>query len=322
MPKGRGLFETARERIRTRHLAYRTEQAYLHWMRRYVKFHDRRHPRDMGPAEVESFLSHLAVEGRVSASTQNQALQALLFLYRHVLGVDMPWLANVTRAARPKRLPVVLSVAEVKSVLAELEGTSWLIANFLYGSGLRLMEAHRLRVKDVVIDRGEVIVRDGKGGRDRLTVLPESIVAPLREHLSELFDRFERQRRANEPGVTLPGAFERKFSNASIQWGWQWLFPADSLCTDPYTGQPTRHHQHEKIVQRAVHAAVRKAGILQPASCHTFRHCFATHLLQAGQDIRTVQELLGHSDVRNTMIYTHVLGKGVMGVKSPLDRGN
>ena len=320
MPGGRGLFEVARERIRTRHLAFRTEQAYLQWMRRYVKFHGRRHPRDMGPAEVEAFLTHLAVSAKVGASTQNQALQALLFLYRHVLGIELPWLENVTRASRPRRLPVVLSVAEVRSLLAQLDGTSWLIANLLYGSGLRLMEAHRLRVKDLVIDRGEVIVRDAKGGKDRVTVLPATLFAPLREHLGKLSARLERQRGLREPGVSLPSALARKYPNAATQWAWQWVFPANSLCQDVYTGLPARHHQHEKIVQRAVQIAVRRAGILQPASCHTFRHCFATHLLEAGCDIRTVQELLGHADVRATMIYTHVLGKGAMGVKSPLDR--
>jgi integron integrase len=320
MPEGRGLFEVARERIRTRHLALRTEQAYLQWMRRYVKFHGRRHPREMGPTEVEAFLSHLAVSDKVAAATQNQALQALLFLYRQVLDIELPWLDNVTRATRPKRLPVVLSVAEVRAVLAHLDGTCWLIGNLLYGSGLRLMEAHRLRVKDLVIERGELIVRDAKGGKDRVTVLPSSIVTSLREHLAKSHARFLRQRRLGEPGVWLPTAFARKYPNAAFQWGWQWVFPSNGLCKDAYTGAPTRHHQHEKIVQRAVQTAVHKAGILQPASCHTFRHCFATHLLEAGQDIRTVQELLGHADVRNTMIYTHVLGRGAMGVKSPLDR--
>jgi integron integrase len=301
-------------------LAFRTEQAYLHWMRRYVKFHGRRHPRNMGAQEVEAFLTHLAVEAKVAASTQNQALQALLFLYRQVLDVDLPWLENVTRASRPKRLPVVLSTAEVRSVLAQLDGTCWLMANLLYGSGLRLMEAHRLRVKDLVLDRGELIVRDAKGGKDRVTVLPAAIIAPIREHLAKLSDRFRRQRKLREPGVSLPTAIARKYPNAATEWGWQWVFPANSLCRDVYTGLPTRHHQHEKILQRAVQAAVRKARILQPARCHTFRHCFATHLLEAGYDIRTVQELLGHADVKTTMIYTHVLGKGAMGVKSPLDR--
>jgi integron integrase len=320
MPESRGLFEVARERIRTRHLALRTEQAYLQWMRRYVKFHHRRHPREMGAAEVEAFLSHLTMEAKVSASTQNQAMQALLFLYRHVLGVELPWLDNVTRASRPKRLPVVLSAAEVRALLAQLEGTSWLMANLLYGGGLRLMEAHRLRVKDLAIDRGEVIVRDAKGGKDRVTVLPAALVAPLRDHLARLFARFGLQRRLGEPGVWLPTALARKYPDAGTEWGWQWVFPANSLCDDAYTGRPVRHHRHQKILQRAVQIAVRKAGILQPASCHTFRHCFATHMLESGYDIRTVQELLGHADVRATMIYIHVLGKGAMGVKSLLDR--
>jgi integron integrase len=320
MPEGRGLFAVAREKIRTQHLALRTEQAYLHWMRRFVKFHGRRHPRELGSTEVEGFLTHLAVEAKVAASTQNQALQALLFLYRQVLDIELPWLENVTRATRPKRLPVVLSTAEVRAVLAQLDGTSWLMANLLYGSGLRLMEAHRLRVKDVVVERGVLIVRDAKGGKDRVTVLPATLVAPLSEHLARLHLRFRRQRRLGEPGVSLPTAVVRKYPNAATQWAWQWVFPANSLCQDAYTGLPTRHHRHEKALQRAVQAAVLKAGILQPASCHTFRHCFATHLLEAGQDIRTVQELLGHADLRTTMIYTHVLGKGAMGVKSPLDR--
>jgi integrase len=210
-------------------------------MRRFVKYHGRRHPRDMGSAEAEAFLTHLAVEAKVAASTQNRALQALLFLYRQVLGIEMPWLENVTRASRPKRLPVVLSAAEVRAVLAQLDGTCWLIANLLYGSGLRLMEAHRLRVKDLAIERGEVIVRDAKYRKDRVTVLPASLVAPLRDHLAKLFDRFGRQRRLREPGVSLPTALACKYPNAAIQWGWQWVFPANSLCRDPYTGGATRH---------------------------------------------------------------------------------
>jgi integron integrase len=226
----------------------------------------------LGPAEIESFLTHLAVNVRVGASTQNQALQALLFLYRQVLGIELPWLDNVTRASRPKRLPVVLSATEVRAVLSHLEGTSWLIANLLYGSGLRLMEAHRLRVKDLLLERGEIMVRDAKGGKDRVTVLPARLVAPLREYLARLFERFDQQRKLRQPGVSLPAALARKFPSASIQWGWQWVFPASSRCRDPYTGGSIRHHQHEKIVQRAVQAAVHKAGILQPASCHTFRH--------------------------------------------------
>jgi integron integrase len=320
MVGGRGLFAVAREKMRTRHLAYRTEQAYLHWMRRYVKFHQGRHPREMGPAEVESFLTHLAMVERVAASTQNQALQAVIFLYRHVLDQELPWLENVTRASRPKRLPVVLSVEEVRSVLAQLDGTCWLLASLLYGCGLRLMEVHRLRIKDLVIERGEVIVRDAKGGKDRVTVLPSRVVPSLQVHLSKLRARFEQERRLREPGVSLPTAIARKYPSAPTQWGWQWVFPADSLCEDPYGSGQIRHHQHERILQRAVQGAMRRARILQPASCHTFRHCFATHLLEAGSDIRTIQELLGHADVRTTMIYTHVTAKGALGVKSPLDR--
>jgi integron integrase len=320
MSESRGLFDVAREKMRTRHFAYRTEQVYLHWIRRYVKFHDRQHPRGLGAQGVEKFLSHLAVDSNVGASTQNQALQALLFLYRHVLGIDLPWLENVTRAIRPKRLPVVLTQTEVRAVLAQLEGTTWLAANLLYGSGLRLMESLRLRVKDLVFERHELIVRDAKGGKDRVTVLPETIIDALQAHLSRLRVRYERDRVAGAPGVSLPTALMRKFPNASTQWGWQYVFPAGSYCEDVYSGRPIRHHLHEKVIQRAVQAAVRGAGILQPASCHTFRHCFATHLLEAGYDIRTVQELLGHSDVRTTMIYTHVLRKGAMAVKSPLDR--
>ena len=320
MSKGRRLFEVALEKMRTRHFAYRTEKAYLHWIRRYVNFHNRRHPREMGAAEVESFLSHLAVNAHVSASTQNQALQALLFLYRQILEIDLPWLENVTRARRPKRLPVVLSPAEVRAVLAQLDGTPWLVANLLYGSGLRLMEALRLRVKDLEPERGKLTVRDAKGGKDRETVLPSSILDPLRVHLSKLHLRFKQQRQSGDPGVSLPNALAHKFPYYATQWGWQYVFAAPSLCDDPYSGRRIRHHVHEKCIQRAVQSAVRKAGITRPASCHTFRHCFATHLLEAGYDIRTVQELLGRADVRTTMLYTHVLGKGAMGVKSPLDR--
>jgi integron integrase len=293
MSNGRGLFEVAVERMRTRHFAYRTEKAYLSWIRRYVKFHKQRHPREMGAREIESFLSYLAVDSHVSASTQNQALQALLFLYQRVLEIDLPWLENVTRARRPKRLPVVLTVAEVRAVLVQLDGTAWLVANLLYGSGLRLMEALRLRVKDLVLQRSEIIVRGAKGGKDRVTVLPTSILNPLGMHLAKLRLRFDQQRKSAEPGVSLPNALALKYPAYATQWGWQYVFTASSLCTDHYSGQPVRHHVHEKSIQRAVQMAIRRAGI---------------------------QELMGHADVRTTMLYTHVLGKGAMGVKSPLDR--
>lgn len=316
----RGLLEVTQEKIRTRHLARRTEIAYLQWIRRYVAFHGRRHPRSLGAPAVEAFLSHLAVERKVSASTQNQALQALLFLYRHVLSIDLPWLENVTRAARPQHLPVVLSRTEVRSLLARLDGTPWLVASLLYGGGLRLMEALRLRIKDLDIDRGELTIRDGKGSKDRVTVLPAALVTPLRAHLARLRGKFQDERRRGEPGVSLPQALARKTPGAATAWGWQYVFPAKELCTDACTGRYTRHHLHEKTVQRAVQIAVQKASLTKPASCHTLRHCFATHLLEDGYDIRTLQELLGHADVKTTMIYCHVMNIGAKGVRSPLDR--
>jgi integron integrase len=314
------LLAVAREKMRTRHLALRTEQAYLQWLRRYIGFHNRRHPRELGAAEVEQFLTYLAVHRKVSAATQNQALQALLFLYRHVLEMELPWLDNVTRATHPKRLPVVLSRAEVRALLSQLEGTPWLVSHLLYGSGLRLMEGLRLRVKDLALERGELIVREAKGGKDRVTMLPAALDTPIRAHLTRLRSWYEEERRRQRPGVSLPLALARKYPQAGTQWGWQYLFPAAELCRDPYCRSPVRHHLHEKTIQRAVQAAVRKAAIAQPASCHTLRHCFATHLLEDGYDIRTVQELLGHADLKTTMIYTHVMAQGANGVRSPLDR--
>ena len=301
----------------TRHLALRSEQTYLQWIRRYVVFHKRRHPRELGATEVEQFLTHLAVDRKVSAATQNQALQALLFLYRHVLEIELPWLDNVTRAAAPKRLPVVLSRAEVNALLSQLEGTSWLVASPLYGSGLRLMEGLRPRVKDLALERGELMVREAKGGKDRITVVPTTLQTPLRAHLSKLRSWFGEERRRGRPGVSLPHALAGKFPQSATQWAWQYLFPPAGICRDPYSGAAVRHHVHEKTVQRAV----RKAGITQPASCHTLRHCFATHPLEDGYDIRTLQELLGHVDLKTTMIYTHVMSRGANGARSPLDRG-
>ena len=315
------LLALVRERMRTRHLSLRTEQAYLQWIRRFGEFHGRRPLRELGPAEIEGFLTHLAVRSQVGAATQNQALQALLFLYRQVLGVELPWLENVTRASsQGQRLPVVLTRAEVRSLLACLDGTPWLIASLLYGSGLRLMEGMRLRVKDLALERGELIVREGKGGKDRVTMLPAALVTPVRAHLARLRAWFEEERRRGQPGVSLPYALARKYPQAGTQWGWQYLFPAPRVCRDPYLGVLVRHHLYPKRVQRAVQEAVRRAGLGQPASCHTLRHSFATHLLEDGYDIRTVQELLGHSDLKTTMIYTHVMTKGARGVRSPLDR--
>jgi integron integrase len=315
-----GLLAVTREKMRTRHLALRTEQAYLQWLRRYIAFHGRRHPRDLGGPEVEQFLTHLAVDRKVSAPTQNQAMQAILFLYRHVLEIKLPWLDKVTRASRPQRRPVVLSRTEVHSLLAQLHGVPWLVANLLYGSGLRLTEALRLRVKDLALERGELIVREAKGGKDRVTVLPGALETSLRAHLTRLRNWYEEERRLERPGVSLPFALARKYPHAAKQWGWQYLFPSSGIHADSGSGQPVRHHVHEKAIQRAVQTAVRRAGLTQPASSHTLRHCFATHLLEDGYDVRTVQELLGHADLKTTMIYLHVMGKGAGGVRSPLDR--
>jgi integron integrase len=316
-----GLIAVCRERMQTRHFSLRTEQAYLQWLRRFIAFHGRKHPREVGAAGVEQFLTHLAVERNVSAATQHQALQALLFVYRQVLEVKLPWLDNITRATRPKRLPVVLTRDEVRSVLSQLQGTPWLVASLLYGSGLRITEALRLRVKDVALERGELVVRETKGGKDRVTILPAALVAPLRVHLGCLRGWFEEERRRGRPGVSLPSALHRKYPQASTQWGWQYLFPSTSLRPDPVLKIAVRHHLHEKGIQRAMQYAVRRAGLSQPASCHTLRHCFATHLLEDGYDVRTVQTLLGHSDLKTTMVYIHVMTKGAHGVRSPLDRG-
>lgn len=313
------LLDQVRARIRVKHYSYRTEQQYVSWIRRFILFNDKRHPSSMGAPEVEAFLSHLATERLVAASTQNQALAALLFLYKEVLGLELPWLHGIVRAKKPRRLPTVLSRAEVKAVLANLDGVSWLVASLLYGSGLRLSEALRLRVKDVDLAHPEIVVRDGKGGKDRVTVLPDNLVEPLRIHLARVKEQHEEALRQGYAGVELPFALANKYPNAHTQWGWQYVFPARKPSRDPRTGAWRRHHIFEDSIQRYVARAMRRADILKPASCHTFRHCFATHLLEAGYDIRTVQELLGHADVKTTMIYTHVLNRGGRGVKSPLD---
>jgi integron integrase len=315
----RGLIAEMRRVLRLRHRSLRTEKTYIDWVRRFVRFHGGRAPREMGPEEVTAFLSYLAQIRRVSSSTQNQALQAILFLYREVLENQLPWLENLTRARRTQRLPVVLSRDEVSRLLRELHGHHRLIAALLYGSGLRLTEGLRLRVKDLDLVRGELIVRGGKGDKDRVTILPSRLNEALRAHLSKLKVWYDGQRAAKLPGVSLPYALARKYPEAATSWGWQYLFPSRSLCADPHSGERVRHHVHEKAMQRAVAVAVRRAGIEKPASCHTLRHCFATQLLEAGYDLRTIQELLGHSDVRTTMIYTHVLNRGGRGVRSPLD---
>jgi integron integrase len=320
MTKPPRLLEQVRNRIRARHFSYRTEKTYLNWIRRYIRFHGIRHPRQLGGPEVEAFLTSLAVDNKVSASTQNQALAAVLFLYRDVLEQELPWLGNVVRAKSPHRLPVVLTRTEVQQVLARLNGTAWLIASMLYGAGLRISECLQLRIKDLELPRRELLIRDAKGQKDRVTVLPDALLPHLHDHLARVRTVFEADRRAQRPGVSLPFALRRKYPRAGESWGWQYLFPARAFCRDPYSGEMVRHHLHPQSLQRAVKEAVRAAGIAKPASCHTFRHCFATHLLENGYDIRTVQELLGHSDVKTTMIYTHVLNRGGRGVKSPLDR--
>ena len=314
------LLDQVRGKIRLKHYSLRTEQAYVDWIKRFIRHFDKRHPRDLGASDVEAFLTHLAVAGRVAASTQNQAKSALLFLYREVLGVELPWLDKVERAKAPKRLPVVLSRAEVHAVLGRLQGTHWLIASLLYGTGMRLMECLRLRAKDVDFDRGEILVRDGKGFKDRVTMLPATVSVPLAEHLSRVRALHDRDLAGGGGEVYLPYALARKYPDAAREWGWQFVFPSAGLSVDPRSGAVRRHHLQDQAVQRALKQAVRDAGLTKPATPHTLRHSFATHLLESGYDIRTVQELLGHSDVSTTMIYTHVLNRGGRGVVSPLDR--
>lgn len=314
------LLDQVRGKIRLKHYSLRTEQTYVDWIKRFILFHGKRHPKEMGAAEVEAFLTHLAVAGKVAASTQNQAKSALLFLYKEVLGSELPWLDNVERAKTPKRLPVVLTRDEVQAVLSRLEGTHWLIVSLLYGSGLRIMEGVRLRVKDVDLSRREILVRDGKGFKDRVTMLPESLVNPLKAHLQRVKGLHDQDLAAGFGNVHLPYALEKKYPNAMREWAWQYVFPSANLAVDPRSGETRRHHLQDQAVQRAVKQAVRSAGLAKPATPHTFRHSFATHLLEGGYDIRTVQELLGHSDVSTTMIYTHVLNRGGRGVESPLDR--
>ncbi|CAG0983756.1 Tyrosine recombinase XerD [Geobacteraceae bacterium] len=314
------LLDQVRDRLRVKHYSIRTEQTYIHWIKRYIYFHDKRHPKDLGARDIEAFLTHLAVQGKVAAATQNLAKSSLLFLYREVLEIELPWLDNITQAKAPKRLPVVLTVSEVQSVLSRLKGTHALIASLLYGGGMRLMEAVRLRVKDVDFSRREIIVREGKGFKDRVTMLPEAVVAPLKAHLAKAKALHDEDLKQGFGEVYLPFALDKKYPNAGCEWGWQYIFPSKNLSVDPRSGKTRRHHVDEKGVQRAVKQAVRDAELTKPATPHTLRHSFATHLLQSGYDIRTVQELLGHSDVSTTMIYTHVLNKGGKGVISPLDR--
>ncbi len=313
------LIDQVRSRLRVLHYSIRTEQTYVDWILRFIRYHDKRHPKDMGNAEIEDFLSHLATKGKVAASTQNQAKSALLFLYREVLSVDLPWLRGITQAKVPKRLPVVLTVSEVRRVLDAMQGTTALMARLLYGGGMRLMEVVRLRVLDVDFERGEILIRDGKGAKDRVTMLPQTCVVPLKAQLVTIKALHGEDLAQGVGEVYLPYALARKYTAAAKQWKWQYVFPSAKLSVDPRSENLRRHHLDEKGVQRAVAQAVYECGIEKHATPHTLRHSFATHLLQQGYDIRTVQELLGHNDVSTTMIYTHVLNKGGRGVVSPLD---
>lgn len=314
-----GLMDEVRRRLRFKHYSLRTEQAYVAWVRRFIFANERRHPRTLGGVEVERFLSGLANEGNVAAGTQNQALSALLFLYREVLGIDLPWMDSISRAKRPARLPTVLSRDETSRLLAALEGRIWLIAALLYGTGMRLMEGLRLRVKDVDFARNEICVREGKGGKDRRTMLPRSLVEPLQREVERVRVIHTQDLAAGQGAVWLPHALARKYPSGNREFGWQYLFPAQQLSRDPRSGLSRRHHIDDAVLSRGLKAARRRAAIVKPVTAHTLRHSFATHLIETGYDIRTVQELLGHKDVATTQIYTHVLNRGGRGVISPID---
>jgi integron integrase len=314
------LLDRVAHEVRVRHYSRRTEEAYCAWVRRFILFHDKRHPAMMGEEEVAGFLTWLATRRRVSANTQSQALSALLFLYRDVLHFDVEWVHNIVRAKPSRRLPVVLTRDEVVALLRHLSGTPWIVATLLYGSGLRLLEGLRLRVKDLEPGAMQLTVRSGKGQKDRITMLPRTVKEPLRRHLETIGLQHDQDIARGGGWVEMPHALALKYPNAGQEWGWQWVFPASRTYIDPATGQRRRHHLHETVLQRAVRDAVRRSGLAKPASCHTLRHSFATHLLEDGYDIRTVQELLGHRDVGTTMIYTQVLNRGGRGVLSPADK--
>ena len=314
------LLDRMRRVIRVKRYSLRTEQAYLQWARRFIRFHDLQHPRDLGKSAVEAFLSHLAVERNVAAATQNQALNAILFLYRDVLEIELPWMEDVVRAKRSQRVPVVLSRREVRAVLANLAPPYDLIVSILYGSGLRVGEAVRLRIKDVDLQRRSLTIRDGKGAKDRVTVLADRCLGPLEQQIDRALAISGEDTRLARGGVVLPHALDRKFPDARFDSAWQWVFPARNLSRDPRSGLLRRYHLFNSSVQRAVKQAAQRAMLHKPVTCHVFRHSFATHLLESGADIRTIQKLLGHSDVRTTMIYTHVIERGAMGARSPLDR--
>lgn len=315
----RMLLEVVQEVLRLHHYSYRTEESYLKWVRQYTAFHGRRHPREMGAAEIQAFLTHLAVHRHVAASTQNQALSAILFLYKKVLKVDLPWMDDMVRARRPVRVPIVLTQSEVARILQRMQGRHWLMASLLYGSGLRQTECLRLRVQDLDFEYLQLTVRDGKGSKDRRTMLPETLVPHLRRHLEWLKGIHQHDIERNLPGVSLPFAMQRKFPTASHDWKWQYLFPSSGYAFISSNNGRRRHHLHPSALTRAVKIAVTSAGLNKRVSCHTFRHSFATHLIEVGYDIRTVQELLGHASVKTTMVYTHVLKRGGRAVRSPAD---
>jgi integron integrase len=314
------LLGEMRNLIRRKHYSIRTEQAYLEWAKRFILFHGKRHPNEIGEPEIVAFLNHLAVKRKVAASTQNQALNALVFLYRQVLGREDLVLENIARAKRPERLPTVFDRSEIERLFLHLEGTPKLVCALLYGSGLRLLEGLRLRIQDIEFERHQVIVRDGKGARDRVTLLPPELLGPIHDQMAKARELHHRDLAAGHGAVYLPYALARKYPNAAKEWGWQYLFPAGDTAVDPRSGETRRHHFGESAVQRALKKALAAANIHKHGSCHTLRHSFATHLLEDKYDIRTIQELLGHKDVRTTMIYTHVVDKGPLGVKSPLTR--
>ena len=319
-PDAPRLIDRFRAAIRSRHYSRRTEKSYWFWIRFFIFRNAKRHPAEMGAEEVTAFLNWLATERKVAAATQNQALAALLFLYKAVLERDLPWFDGLVRAKRPVRLPVVLSEAEVRKLLEQLDGVPWMMASLLYGAGLRLQECLMLRVKDVDFAYRQILVRDGKGAKDRVTMLPESVVQPLQAHLGKVRALHRRDIAEGYGEVWLPHALSRKYPRAGYEWGWQFLFPSKNRSADPESGVIRRHHLYPDTMSRAIKCATRAACIVKPVSCHTLRHSFATHLLLAGQDIRTVQELLGHADVSTTMVYTHVMNRGARGVRSPLDR--
>ena len=313
------LLDQVQLALRSRHYSRRTEQTYAHWIRRFILFHGKRHPAEMAEPEINEFLTDLAVRARVSASTQNQALSALLFLYRYVLKCEVGDLGDVVRARKPKRLPVVMARDEVKAVLGQLSGDRWLMASLMYGAGLRLMECLGLRVQDIDFEANQITVRNGKGSKDRITMLPQAVKESLREHLARVKMVHEQDLADDYGRVLMPDALDRKYPNAPAEWRWQWVFPQERRWVNSCTGEQGRHHVDDSILQRAVKEAVTRVGLTKRATCHTFRHSFATHLLASGSDIRTVQELLGHNDVKTTMIYTHVLNRGPTGVQSPMD---